>query len=59
MSQSFRVETDTFGEIKVPSDKYWGAQTQRYVLLCIPLQVLAAMWSCRAVLSELVGLISS
>jgi fumarate hydratase class II len=25
----FRVETDTFGEIKVPADKYWGAQTQR------------------------------
>lgn len=24
-----RVETDTFGEIKVPSDKLWGAQTQR------------------------------
>lgn len=26
---SHRVETDAFGEIKVPSDKYWGAQTQR------------------------------
>lgn len=26
---SFRIEKDTFGEIKVPSDKYWGAQTQR------------------------------
>ncbi|CCD26815.1 fumarase FUM1 NDAI_0I02470 [Naumovozyma dairenensis CBS 421] len=26
---SFRVETDSFGEIKVPSNKYWGAQTQR------------------------------
>ena len=24
-----RVERDTFGEIEVPSDKYWGAQTQR------------------------------
>lgn len=30
-SGSYRVETDTFGEIKVPSDRYWGAQTQRYV----------------------------
>lgn len=28
-SQEFRVETDAFGEIKVPADKYWGAQTQR------------------------------
>ncbi|MBT2662754.1 class II fumarate hydratase [Bacillus sp. ISL-45] len=25
----YRVERDTIGEIKVPSDKYWGAQTQR------------------------------
>ncbi|MDT3424928.1 fumarate hydratase class II [Paenibacillus forsythiae] len=25
----FRVEKDTFGELQVPSDKYWGAQTQR------------------------------
>lgn len=25
----FRVERDTIGEIKVPADKYWGAQTQR------------------------------
>lgn len=24
-----RIETDTFGEIEVPADKYWGAQTQR------------------------------
>ena len=24
-----RVETDTFGPIEVPSDKYWGAQSQR------------------------------
>jgi fumarate hydratase class II len=25
----FRIEKDTMGEIKVPIDKYWGAQTQR------------------------------
>jgi fumarate hydratase class II len=25
----YRVEKDSIGEIKVPSDKYWGAQTQR------------------------------
>jgi len=27
--QAFRSEFDTFGELKVPSDKYYGAQTQR------------------------------
>lgn len=26
---TYRVESDTMGEVKVPSDKYWGAQTQR------------------------------
>ena len=25
----FRIEKDTMGEVQVPSDKYWGAQTQR------------------------------
>ncbi|KAJ3099948.1 fumarase fum1 [Physocladia obscura] len=25
----FRTERDTFGELKVPADRYWGAQTQR------------------------------
>ncbi|QQZ08332.1 class II fumarate hydratase [Heyndrickxia vini] len=25
----FRIEKDTLGEMKVPADKYWGAQTQR------------------------------
>ncbi|MBO0602070.1 class II fumarate hydratase [Sporosarcina sp. E16_3] len=25
----YRIELDTFGEIKVPADKLWGAQTQR------------------------------
>ncbi len=25
----FRVEKDTMGEVKVPADKFWGAQTQR------------------------------
>ena len=24
-----RIEHDTMGEVKVPADKYWGAQTQR------------------------------
>ena len=26
---SVRIERDTIGEIEVPSDKYWGAQTER------------------------------
>lgn len=25
----YRVEHDTMGEVKVPNDKYWGAQTER------------------------------
>lgn len=27
--EAFRIEYDTFGELKVPSDKYYGAQTVR------------------------------
>lgn len=26
---SYRIEKDTMGEIKVPAEKYWGAQTER------------------------------
>jgi fumarate hydratase class II len=29
LSKSTRVETDSFGPIEVPSDRYWGAQTER------------------------------
>ena len=28
-SNGVRVESDTMGEVKVPADKLWGAQTQR------------------------------
>jgi fumarate hydratase class II len=28
---SFRIEKDTMGEVQVPADKYWGAQTQRSI----------------------------
>ncbi|MEO0702189.1 MAG: class II fumarate hydratase [Pseudomonadota bacterium] len=31
MSQT-RTETDSFGPLEVPTDKYWGAQTQRSIL---------------------------
>ncbi len=26
---SYRIEVDTMGEVQVPADKYWGAQTER------------------------------
>jgi fumarate hydratase class II len=26
---NYRIEKDTMGEVRVPSDKYWGAQTER------------------------------
>ncbi|KAG0056828.1 fumarase fum1, partial [Linnemannia elongata] len=28
-AQKFRQEADTFGDLQVPADRYWGAQTQR------------------------------
>ena len=28
---NYRIEHDSMGEVKVPADKYWGAQTQRSV----------------------------
>ena len=28
-AMNYRVEKDTMGEVKVPSEKYWGAQTER------------------------------
>jgi len=31
-AQKTRLETDSMGEIEVPADKYWGAQTQRSLL---------------------------
>ncbi|MCY4304903.1 MAG: class II fumarate hydratase [Aestuariivita sp.] len=27
-----RIETDSFGEVNVPAEKYWGAQTQRSII---------------------------
>ena len=29
---NYRVEKDTMGEVRVPVDKYWGAQTQRSIM---------------------------
>jgi fumarate hydratase class II len=27
----YRIESDTMGDVKVPADRYWGAQTQRSI----------------------------
>ena len=27
----YRIEHDSMGQVKVPADKYWGAQTQRSI----------------------------
>lgn len=29
INMATRAETDAFGEVQVPADKYWGAQTER------------------------------
>ena len=31
MSEAFRTEKDALGEVRVPSDRLWGAQTQRSI----------------------------
>jgi len=31
MTTSFRIEHDSMGDLKVPADALWGAQTQRAV----------------------------
>ena len=32
MTETMRTETDTMGEVKVPADRYWGAQTGRSLI---------------------------
>ena len=29
MSREYRLEHDSLGEVRVPADRYWGAQTER------------------------------
>lgn len=47
--EDFRTESDTMGEIKVPSNQYWGAQTQRSLQNfeigkeCMPEEVITAL----------------
>jgi fumarate hydratase, class II len=31
-AMNYRIENDTLGEVHVPADKYWGAQTQRSLM---------------------------
>lgn len=31
-SKNYRIERDTFGELKVPANKYYGAQTLRAMM---------------------------
>ena len=28
-SESYRIESDSMGQVQVPADRYWGAQTER------------------------------
>ncbi len=67
-SSKFRTETDSMGELKVPQDALWGAQTQRAVDnfpisgLTMPRQFIAALglvkWAAAGANAEL-GLLSN
>ena len=41
MTSDFRIERDSMGELRVPKDAAWGAQTQRAVenfpISCLPM----------------------
>ena len=63
-----RIEKDSMGEMKVPSDKYWGAQTQRSIenfhigSETIPLEVIRALVMIKkaaAVVNSKLGLLKS
>jgi fumarate hydratase class II len=66
--KAFRIEKDSMGELKVPEDALWGAQTQRAVEnfpisgLAMPRQFIAALglvkWAAAGANSEL-GLLKS
>jgi fumarate hydratase, class II len=65
--KSFRVEVDSMGQVNVPSDKYWGAQTQRALQHfpagkdVMPYEViyaLAIIKKCAAIVNSFYGKIS-
>lgn len=47
--KKFRIEKDSLGELKIPADAYWGAQTQRAIEnfpvsgLCLPREFIRAL----------------
>ena len=43
MSEAFRIEKDAMGEVRVPADRLWGAQTQRSIGN-FPIGVLRFRW---------------
>ncbi|XP_077274319.1 fumarate hydratase, mitochondrial isoform X2 [Temnothorax americanus] len=49
-SKSYRIERDTFGELKVPSDKYYGAQTLR-ALMNFPIGDTFERMPCRLIMA--------
>ena len=64
----FRIEKDTMGEIKVPADKFWGAQTQRSLHnfrignVTMPAEIISAFASLKkacAVVNGRIGKISA
>ena len=59
-----RIESDAFGEISVPADKYWGAQTQRslgnfeigYIKMPIPIiKAFGTLKKAAAIVNEKMG----
>ncbi|MCG8533160.1 MAG: class II fumarate hydratase [Desulfovibrionales bacterium] len=49
MTQQFRIEKDSLGDVEVPQERYWGAQTQRSLVHFgigierMPLEVIVAL----------------
>ncbi|HEX5020669.1 MAG TPA: aspartate ammonia-lyase, partial [Candidatus Binatia bacterium] len=66
VDKDFRIERDSMGEVKVPKDAYYGAQTQRAVEnfpisgIGFPqkfIRALAMIKSCAAAANEQLGLL--
>jgi len=65
---NYRIEKDSMGEVEVPDDKYWGAQTQRSLmnfrigpLASMPVEIIQAfgyLKKAAAVTNEKFGLLS-
>ena len=51
-----RIEKDTMGEIAVPSDRYWGAQTQRSLKYFQGICLRWDSWNMTAVTSKMHGM---